>query len=172
VLLSLKAAAFVVTAGMAGGGGAYLVGQDQPQHPPSAHSPSQRGPACATPVGRAVCKATADPHVRTAMRLGALLEGGNLHGPWACGDHGWSCGPWQINRSVHHGVSRAEAADPAWAARFMLGAYRTGCASVPAATWRLSPRAAAATCVFRAERPAVMYSTARVRVAWARLGGH
>lgn len=154
-----------------GGAATTLTGQAAALHLPGHHSTAPTGPGCKTPVGRAVCQADGDPHIRAAMRLGALLEGGDLHGPWVCGDHGWSCGPWQINRSVHGGVSRAEAANPAWAARFMLPAYQAGCASVPASQWKTDPRGSAATCVFRAERPAAMYSTARVRAAWAQLNG-
>jgi hypothetical protein len=163
--------AFALTAIGAGAGATVVTEKPAALHLPGHHGKAPTGPGCKTPVERAVCKATTDPHIRSAMRLGALLEGGNLHGPWVCGDHGWSCGPWQINRSVHAGVSRAEAADPAWAARFMLPAYRAACATVPAALWKTDPRESAATCVFRAERPAAMYSTARVRAAWALLGG-
>lgn len=143
-----------------GGAASALTGQHAPLH---IHG--KPGPL-ATEIDRA----TTDPHIRAAMRLGALLEGGSLTGPWRCGDHGWSCGPFQINRSVH-AVSRAQSANPRFAVRYMLPAYRTGCASVPAVRWRVDPRGAAATCVYRAEHPAAMYSTARVRAAWAQLGG-
>lgn len=167
MLISAKLA-FYLTAAGAGAGATTLVADPAALHLPGRHA---TGPACDRTVGHAICAITTDQNVRDAMRLGALLEGGGLDGPWRCGDHGWSCGPWQINRSVHAGVSRAEASDAGWAARYMLPAYRRACSSVSAATWRLDRRGAAAVCVFRAERPAVMYSTARVRAAWAQLGG-
>lgn len=143
--------------------------------PAALHLPGrqQSGARCTSDAGRAVCRLTRDQHVRDAMLLGALLEGGRLDGPWECGDGGWSCGPWQINRSpsAHPGVTRAQSADPAWAARYMIPAYRRACASVGAAQWQADRRSAAATCVFRAERPAAMYLPARVRAAWAQLDG-
>lgn len=179
-MIGLRLAAFLATATVGGGGAYVLTGDAGPAahrlHIPTIRAPHHTGPVptgagCATPVGRAVCRRSADPHVRSAMLLGALLEGGNLTGPWACGDDGWSCGPWQINRSVHHGVSRTEAADPGFAAAYMLPGYQAGCASVPAVRWRVDPRGSAAVCAYRAERPARMYTSSRVKAAWARLGG-
>ena len=164
---------FALTATAAGATGAAVAGEPVSLHRllPGHHAPAPSGAGCSTAVGRAVCSATRDPHIHSAMLLGALLEGGNLTGPWACGDGGWSCGPWQINRSVHHSVSRAEAQDPRFAAAYMLPAYTAGCRAVPVLRWRTDPRAAAAECAYRAERPARMYPTARVNAAWTRLGG-
>lgn len=159
-MLAVRAAAFLLTAGMAGGGGAYLTGQ----HQTLPHPPGRSGPLTAE-----IDRQATDPHIRTAMRLGALLEGGNLTGPWRCGDHGWSCGPFQINRTVHD-IAQARTETPRTAVAYMLPAYRAGCATVPAVRWRVDPRGSAAACVFRAEHPAAMYSARRVRAAWAQIG--
>ena len=167
---------YLGTAAATGAGAVVVTGEPAalakllPPH--AVHSaPLPAGKGCGTPVGKSVCARTGDPHLRSAMLLGALLEGGGLAGPWRCGDGGVSCGPWQIKLSVHRTVSRSEAQDPAFAAAYMLPAYTAGCRSVPLVTWRKDPRGAAALCAFRAERPARMYPASRVAAAWQRLGG-
>ncbi len=155
-------------------------------HLHGAHAPHlpglPHGKARALPHGgsssltREIDRQTRNPHVRTAMRVGALLEGGSLTpnpatGRWPCGDSGWSCGPYQIHRRANPGVSVAESQNPRFAVAYMLPRYAAGCASVPAARWRTDPRGAAATCAYRAERPRNMYPARRVAAAWARLGG-
>lgn len=150
-------------------------------HIPGFHTDAAAGPGATRlpklgrsgPLTTEIDSATRDPHVRTAMRLGALLEGGRLVGPWPCGDGGWSCGPYQINRSptANPQVSRTESQNPRFAVQFMAGRYRSACAEQSATAWRTDPRSAAARCVFRAERPAVMYPASRVRAAWRQLGG-
>lgn len=122
-------------------------------------------------VEAAIDRATADPHVRAAMRLGALLEGGSFTGPWSVGDQGTSFGPFQIHLPAHPGVTQAAAEDPAQAVLFMLPEYEAAALRVPASQWQSDPAGAAATVVYYAERPAVMYPTNRVRAAWAQLTG-
>jgi hypothetical protein len=121
------------------------------------------------PLTVEIDRATRDQHVRTAMRLGALLEGGRLVGPWPCGDGGQSCGPYQIYRRAHPSVSAAESQNPAFAVAFMVGRYTAACGQISATAWRADPRGAAARCVFRAEAPRRMYPASRVHAAWAAL---
>jgi hypothetical protein len=165
-----------ITAAVVGATGAAVAGE------PTAITSLIPGHHAAPPAGgpttltREIDQATADPHVRSAMRVGALLEGGSLApnkrtGRWPCGDSGWSCGPYQIHRRANPGVTVAESQDPRFAVRYMLPRYEAGCASVPVVRWRTDPRGAAAECAYRAERPARMYPAARVDAAWKRLGG-
>ena len=102
------------------------------------------------------------------MRLGALLEGGSLAGPWPSGDHGVSHGPFQINSSVHP-VSYAQANDPAYAVAYMQQKYRDGVAKVPSALWQSNPAGAAALAAYYAEAPAVMYPLDRVTAAFSKI---
>ena len=165
-VIGLRGVAFFASAAIGGGAGASLVGDAGPhvgrQHRPAAVS----GTGCSTPVGRQVCGRTGDPRVRSAMLLGALLEGGNLTGPWPVGDNGAAYGPYQL-----HGAGQAAGEDPARATAIMLPRYAEACSTVPAPSWRADPRGSAAQCAYRAEKPARMYTSPRVRDAWARLGG-
>ncbi|MGN6564137.1 MAG: hypothetical protein ACTHMU_15895 [Thermomicrobiales bacterium] len=124
-----------------------------------------------TQLEAAIDAATSDPHVRTAMRLGALLEGGSYDGPWDVGDQGSSFGPFQIHLPAHPGVTRAQAEDPTQAVLFMLGEYQAAALRVPASAWAQDPATAAAQVVYYAERPAAMYPASRIRQAWAVLSG-
>lgn len=146
--------------------------------PPDPHGggPARAGGRSAgavTVLTREIDRQTRDAHVRLAMRLGALLEGGSLApgpgGRWPCGDGGWSCGPFQIHRGANPGVTAAESQSPRFAVAYMLPRYRAGCAAVPAPRWAADPAGAAAVCAYRAERPAAMYPAARVAAAWNRL---
>jgi hypothetical protein len=64
-----------------------------------------------------------DANARLAAIGGALLEGGNLTGPWNSGDNGQSWGPWQINSPSHPGVTYAQANDPAQAIKIIGPSY-------------------------------------------------
>lgn len=125
----------------------------------------------ATALERAIDAQTTDWRERLALRLGALLEGGSLSGPWPSGDAGASHGPYQINSNVH-AVSYAEANDPAFAVSYMLGEYRAGVARVERerpGLWASSPVVAASLAAFYAERPREMYPESRVQSAGAQL---
>ena len=124
-----------------------------------------------TPLESAIDSATADPHLRVALRLGALLEGGSFVGPWAPGDAGTSFGPYQIHLPAHPDMDRARAEDPAQAVLYMLPEYQAALMRVPADAWSQDPATAAAQVVFYAERPAAMYPASRIRQAWATLTG-
>lgn len=127
----------------------------------------------ATPLETAIDAATPDPLVRAAMRLGALLEGGSLAGPWQAGDNGLSYGPYQIY-SAAHPVSRAQAEDPQFATTYMLASYRDAAARLRATTPNLeqsNPMMAAALTAYWAEKPLVMYAETRIRAAWDTLIG-
>ena len=124
-----------------------------------------------TPLESAIDSATSDPHLRVALRLGALLEGGSFAGPWSPGDQGTSFGPYQIHLPAHPGVTRAQAEDPVQAVLFMLPEYEAAALRVPADAWAQDPATAAAQVVYYAERPAAMYPAARIRQAWATLTG-
>jgi hypothetical protein len=167
------AKALIASAVAAGAAGAAVVGETAALH---RLVPGHRPPAAAGPttLTREIDRATKDPHVRFAMRVGALLEGGSLApdqrtGRWPCGDSGWTCGPYQIHRRANPGVSVAESQDPRFAVAYMLPRYAAGCASVPAGRWRTDPADAAAVCAYRAERPARMYPARRVDAAWKQL---
>ena len=125
----------------------------------------------ATKLEQEIDKATSDWRMRLALRLGALLEGGSLSGPWASGDNGVSHGPYQINSSVHD-VSHAQANDPAFAVRYMLAEYQAGVARVTEESpglWDSDPALAAARAAFYAERPRVMYPIERIRERFGEL---
>lgn len=125
----------------------------------------------ATRLEQEIDKATTDWRMRLALRLGALLEGGSLSGPWPSGDNGVSHGPYQINSSVHD-VSHAQANDPAYAVRYMLAEYQAGVARVSEESpglWESDPALAAARAAFYAERPREMYPLARIRAGFGQL---
>ena len=120
-----------------------------------------------TAVGRAVYAATPHQNTRIAMILGALLEGGSLNPPYGIGDNGTSFGPWQIHLPAHPGVTRAQAEDANWAARYMAPQYEKYTLAGPlGATMQ-----AAANTAFKAERPKNMYPSSRVSAAWAKMHG-
>lgn len=122
-----------------------------------------------TALTDAIDAATSDPSLRLALRLGALLEGGSLSGPWAPGDQGTSFGPYQIHLPAHPDMTQAGAEDPATAVLYMLPAYEAARRQVGDITAAADPALAAAQLVYLAERPAQMYPTSRIRAAWAQL---
>lgn len=124
-----------------------------------------------TALEAAIDSATADPHLRVALRLGALLEGGSYAGPWSVGDQGTSYGPYQIHLTAHPDITAAQANDPTQAVLYMLPEYEAALLRVPASAWEQDPSIAAAQVVYYAERPAAMYPAARIRAAWAQLTG-
>jgi hypothetical protein len=90
-----------------------------------------------------------------------MLMGSSLESNWnagAVGDNGHSFGPFQIYLVAHPNVTAAQAADPTWAAKFMLPAYQAGVAKVQPGLWSSDPALAAAQAAFNAEHPAKMYS--------------
>lgn len=106
---------------------------------------------------------TTDWRVRFAMIMGALLEGGNLTGPWSVGDNGTSFGPYQIHLPAYNNPPTvAQANDPAFAVKFMLQRYENGVNSVPFALWLTNPVQAASDAVYKAESPAQMYQQDRI----------
>lgn len=122
----------------------------------------------ATALEAAIDTQALDWRMRLAMRIGALLEGGSLGGPWPSGDQGVSHGPFQINSTVHN-VSRAQANDPTFAVSYMLASYQAGVNRVTSerpGLWQSDPAAAAALAAYYAERPAAMYPAARVAAAF------
>lgn len=124
-----------------------------------------------TPLETAIDTQAMDWRMRLSMRLGALLEGGSLSGPWSSGDQGVSHGPFQINSTVHN-VSRAQANDPAFAVSYMLASYQAAVNRVAKEKpdlWYTDPAAAAALAAYYAERPAAMYPAARVAAAFSKI---
>lgn len=126
------------------------------------------GPVPTSGSGNAVVDAiksvASNNRVLLAMLMGSKLEGG-----WttsAAGDGGTSFGPFQIHLPAHPGVSKEQAMDPVFAAKYMLKSYEAGVNRVDAAMWNANPAMAAATAAFYAERPKVMYPTARITAAW------
>lgn len=112
----------------------------------------------------AILSTTSDAHIRAAMLMGAQLESGMNAG--AVGDNGKSFGPFQIYTVAHPNVSPAQAANPGWAAAFMLPAYTSGVSRVAPALWQSNPAQAAAQAAFNAERPKNMYPSSRISAAW------
>jgi cell wall-associated NlpC family hydrolase len=94
--------------------------------------------------------------VTAAMMLGSYLE--SRWNPRAVGSG--SYGLWQLqlsNPDAHPGVSVAQAEDPAYAARFMVGSYTAAVAAVPRQLWATNPEQAAEQAAVGAERPSVSY---------------
>jgi cell wall-associated NlpC family hydrolase len=110
-----------------------------------------------------------DRDLALAMRVGALLEGGSLTGPWASGDQGQSHGPYQIYQGAHAGrISVQDSLDPDAATRYMLADYRAGVNRVRSeypGLFQSDPYKAAALAAFYAERPAAMYPEQRIAYA-------
>jgi hypothetical protein len=117
-------------------------------------------PAPNNPLGQAIWDATANlepvtrDRVRSAMLLGAGLEGGGVIGPWTAGDEGTAFGPFQIR-----GLTQAEAEDPVRAVQFMLhehvggeATYLRAVQEIPDALWNSDPLGAATLAVANAER--------------------
>lgn len=122
----------------------------------------------ATALEQAIDTSTTDWRMRLALRIGALLEGGSLGGPWSSGDNGVSHGPYQINSTVH-AVSKAQANDPVYAVNYMRASYQAGVNRVTQerpGLWQSDPAQAAALAAYYAERPAAMYPAARVAAAF------
>lgn len=116
------------------------------------------------PVVDAINAEVTNGRVRLAMLIGAHLESGwNTH---ATGDNGQSHGAFQIYFAAHPGITVAQAEDPVWATRYMLGSYTAGVARVPERMWSTDPKNAAALAAFYAERPRVMYPQRRIDNAW------
>jgi hypothetical protein len=124
-----------------------------------------------TALEQAIDSSTANPRLRLALRLGALLEGGSFAGPWSVGDNGTSYGPYQIHLPVHPDITAQQAADPLHAVLYMLPEYEAALLRVPESAWQADPSIAAAQVVYYAERPFAMYPAARIRAAWAQLTG-
>lgn len=101
-------------------------------------------------VVNAVKSVTSNRLLQIAMLTGATLESSQR--PNARGQG--SYGAWQIQLDAHPGVSAAEADNPMWAARYMLGSYRSALGEVPSSTWASNPSSAAAQVAALAERPA------------------
>lgn len=124
-----------------------------------------------TPLEEAVYRyAGDDKELARAMLMGALMEGGNLTGPWNSGDNGQSHGPYQIYQGAHAGmITPEESNDPDIATRFMLPQYKAAIASLRKEQpdlFETDPYLAAAIVAYRAERPAAMYPVARQQ--WAK----
>jgi cell wall-associated NlpC family hydrolase len=124
------------------------------------------------PVVAAINQLVADSRVRLAMLMGSGLESG--WNPSAVGDNGTSFGPYQMHiggaLTAAHG-SPAQAHDPVWATRAMLGAYTAAVRRVPDSLWQSDPRNAAALAAYYAERPAAMYPASRVDSTWNQIRG-
>jgi hypothetical protein len=102
-----------------------------------------------TDVVTAVRSFLSDANAQLAAIGGALLEGGNLTGPWIAGDKGQSWGPWQINHPSHPGVTFAQANDPAQAIRIIGPSYA---AAAKAQDWS-NPQQAFWSTIVQAENP-------------------
>src|SRR5712672_4794600 len=81
-------------------------------------------------------------------------------------------GPFQIYLKVHPGVTSAQAKDPLFAARWILGDYQAGVRKVSDATWQNDPKSAAALAAYYAEKPEGMYPSARVDQVWKAAVSH
>lgn len=116
-------------------------------------------------VLQAVNNATRDIRVRSAMLLGALLEGGSLgSGPFPTGDSGTSFGPFQMHIGgalTSSGLTPAQANDPELAVMAMKPIYELAVNRVPSSLWESNPKAAAEQAAFLAERPAGIYHITR-----------
>lgn len=121
-------------------------------------------PGSGNAVVDAIRSVASNNRVLLSMLMGAKLEGGWVTS--AVGDNGSSFGPFQIHLPAHPGVTRAQAQDPVFAAKYMLKSYEAGANRVDAALWNSNPAMAAATAAFYAERPAKMYPTDRINAAW------
>ena len=123
-------------------------------------APPTEAPAPNNPLGKAIWEQTAglDPvtrdRVRSAMLLGAGLEGGGVVGPWGAGDNGTSFGPFQIS-----GLTQAEAEDVNRAVQFMLyehvggqATYIKAVQAIPDEIWNSDPQGAATLAIANAER--------------------
>jgi hypothetical protein len=129
-------------------------------------------PSYLGPVGQAVYGYTPSPGLRTALLVGAFLEGG-LHPPYGVGDGGTSFGPWQMHiggalDSIPGTLAqkRAAAENPFVAVKYMGPRYRLAGGEQSGGT-----ASGAALVAFRAERPANMYPSSRVQAAWAAIHG-
>jgi hypothetical protein len=94
-----------------------------------------------------------------------------MTGPWNRGDGGQSAGPFQINSPGNGGVDLAKAETIPYAVAFMAPRYIAAVNQVPADLWNTNAKQAAAQAAYIAERPAAMYSPARVNDAWTALHG-
>lgn len=125
-----------------------------------------------TPLEQAIDSASGgDWRLMLSMRLGALLEGGSLTGPWPSGDQGRSHGPFQIFSAVHD-VTYEQANDPTFAVGYMLDSYRAGVARVERerpGLFTSDPAAAAALAAYYAEKPREMYPAERVAAKFSTL---
>jgi hypothetical protein len=112
----------------------------------------------------AIWSVTSDNQVRQAMLMGAQLESGM--NPNAVGDSGHSFGVFQIYLPAHPDMTEGKAKSISDATRFMLPSYASAVRRVPDGLWNSDPGLASATAAFYAERPKVMYPTARIRSGW------
>jgi hypothetical protein len=119
-----------------------------------------------TALEQAIDAASSDPRVRQAMRMAAMLEGGNLDGGWGVGDQGQSFGPYQIHLPAHPGMNAQTATDPTAATRYMVGAFSKAVTRVPTDLWQTDPMRASALAAYYSEKPYEMYSEDRIRDRW------
>jgi hypothetical protein len=128
--------------------------------------------ATGNPVIDAINRLVTNGRVRLAMMMGSGLE--TTWNAKAVGDHGTSFGAYQMHIGgalTSAGGTPAQAEDPAWATRAMLGAYTAGVAKVPESMWDNDPKNAAALAAFYAEEPAHMYAGSRVDSVWRAMSG-
>lgn len=104
-------------------------------------------------VVAAVKAITSDRNIQLAMLTGAALESNQNPGSVGSGSYG----AWQIQMLSGRDVTPAQAKDPAFAAKFMLGSYSSAVSAVPKSLWKSDPSQAAEQAAYAAERPAQTY---------------
>lgn len=116
-------------------------------------------------VVAAVKSVTSNRNVQIAMLTGSALESNQSN----TASGGGAYGAWQIQSG--QGVSVAQAEDPNFAAKWMVGRYTSGVGGVPSALWKTNPAMAAEQAAYAAERPAAPYiqtqGAGRVNSAYA-----
>jgi hypothetical protein len=97
------------------------------------------------------------PHVRLAMLAGSYLESGWRPGAVGIGSYGI----FQIQNpgpgGVHPDITKAQALNPDYVTRYMMGEYKGGVHQESEATWNSRPMLAAEESAYHAERPAEHY---------------
>jgi cell wall-associated NlpC family hydrolase len=124
-------------------------------------------PGTAGSVVSAVKAVTSNRNVQLAMLTGSSLE--SNQNPKAVG--AGSYGAWQIQMLSGRNVTQAQAEDPNFAAKFMVGQYTSAMNAVPSSLWTTNGAQAAEQVAYAAERPAETYfasqGAARVASAYA-----